>query len=108
MSRRVIIDPEADRDIEEEFNYLADRNMDAALRFLQATTDTFEKLAEMPGMGSLRQFKNPKLAGVRMWPIKGFENYLVFYLTTEESIKVVRVLHGARNIEKILNQSAGG
>ena len=101
MTRRVILDPEADRDIEEQFDYLAARRLDAALRFLQATSDTFEQLAEMPGMGAPRRFNNPKLAGVRMWPIRGFENYLSFYLTTEESIQVLRVLHGARNIERI-------
>src|SRR5438270_177599 len=105
MTRRVIIDPEADRDIEEQFDYLADRNIDAALRFLQATSDTFELLATMPGMGAPRRYNNPRLAGVRMAPIQGFKNYLAFYLTTEDSIQVLRVLHGARNIEEIFEQS---
>jgi toxin ParE1/3/4 len=107
MKRKVILDPEADRDIEDEFNYLADRSIDAALRFLKATEETFDDLAEMPGMGSPRRFKNSKLAGVRMWPIKDFPNYLAFYLTTDESIRVLRVLHGARNIERILDSDAG-
>jgi toxin ParE1/3/4 len=107
MKRQVILDPEADRDIEDEFHYLADRNIDAALRFLKATEDTFDDLAEMPGMGSARRFKNPKLVGVRMWPIKDFPSYLAFYHTTDESIRVLRVLHGARNIEKILDPNIG-
>ena len=58
----------------------------------------------MPGMGAPRQFNHPNLEGVRMWPINGLPNYLAFYLTTESSIQVLRVLHGARNIERIFEQ----
>lgn len=86
MTRRVIIDPEADRDIEEQFDYFADRSIDSSLRFLQAANDTFEQLAEMPGMGAPHRCNNPELDGVRVWPIRGFENYLAFYLAAEDSI----------------------
>jgi len=103
MKLKVILDPEADQDIEDEFNYLADHNTEAAFRFLKALDTTFEALAEMPRMGSPRQFKNPQLVGVRMWPIQGFPNLLVFYLTTAESVQMLRLLHGARNIEKIFS-----
>ena len=41
MNLKVILDPEADTDIEDEFNYLADRNIDIASRFLKAIDDTF-------------------------------------------------------------------
>ena len=95
--RTVVLDPEADRDISDEFNYLADRNLQAALRFLQAAEDTFSDLSEMPGTGSPREFKNHKLTGVRMFPTTGFPNYLIFYLTTNVSILILRVLHGAQH-----------
>lgn len=101
MKRTIILDPEADRDIEAIFDYLADRNIDAALRFLKATDDTFNSIAEISGIGSPRRFKNSKLVGVRMWPIEGFSSYLAFYLTSEETIRVLRVLHSARNIDAI-------
>ncbi len=39
-----------------------------------------------------------------MWPIRGFENYLVFYRPIEEGIEVTRVLHGARDIRGILEE----
>ena len=56
----------------------------------------------MPQIGARRELRNPRLEGLRMWPIRGFENYLVFYRPIEEGIEVTRVLHGARDIRVIL------
>jgi len=42
-----------------------------------------------------------RLKGLRRIPVKGFENYLVFYLPHQGGIDVIRVLHGARNIDNI-------
>jgi plasmid stabilization system protein ParE len=33
-----------------------------------------------------------------MFPIMKFENFLIFYQSTDEEILIVRVLHGARDI----------
>lgn len=71
------------------------------MRFFSAVDDAVKKLAEMPGMGRLREFKHPSFQTVRSWPIKGFENYLIFYQPTARGIEVMRVLHGARDIDAI-------
>ena len=42
------------------------------------------------------------LRGVRVWQVRGFENYLVFYQPTQRGIEVIRLLHAARDIEGIL------
>ena len=104
MTRRIDIDPVADSDMDAVFVYLAAQSLNAGPRFLRACRSTFERLADMPGIGALRQYRNPQLSGLRMLPIAGFENYLVFYLTTEESILIVRVLHGARDISRIFER----
>lgn len=106
MIRKVALEPEAEADIDSEFYFIAEDNLSAALRFLSAAEQTCEKIAEMPGSSSLRQFNNPVLAGLRMRPIDGFANYLAFYLTTENSILVLRELHGARDIVKIFDPNA--
>jgi toxin ParE1/3/4 len=36
-----------------------------------------------------------------MWPIGGFEKYLIFYLPLPDGIDVIRVVHGARDIERL-------
>ena len=53
-------------------------------------------------MGSLWNAKNPALAGLRVWSIRKFENYLIFYRPVPDGIEVVRVLHGSRDIDTIL------
>lgn len=103
MKVKVFLTPEADRDLEDEFNYLTERNIDAASRFLKAMEETLEILADAPEIGSPRQFKKPQLIGVRMWPIKSFPNYLIFYLQREEHLQVLRILHGAQDIERIFS-----
>jgi plasmid stabilization system protein ParE len=36
-------------------------------------------------------------------PVTKFKRYLLFYLTVDDRIEVVRVLHGAQDIRRILN-----
>jgi toxin ParE1/3/4 len=101
MNWRIVRRPEARRDIVETAIYLEERNPDAALRFLAAVEETLAAIAALPGMGALRPFRHPRLAGLRMLPVRGFGHHLIFYRQTEEGIEVVRVLHGARDIEAI-------
>lgn len=79
-------------------------NVDAANRFLNAVDETIERLAEMPGLGSSLETSNPKLEGLRFRLVKGFKKYLILYIPQVDSIDVVRVLHGARNIQKLLDE----
>lgn len=101
MSGRILIRPKAAVDVENCSFYLLERSLDAAIRFADAVSSAFEQLACMPGMGGLREFPNPEYANVRSWPITGFENYLIFYVPIPDGIEVIRVIHGARNIDFI-------
>src|SRR5713226_8246174 len=66
-----------------------------------------ERLLAMSGMGSLYESDEPELAGVRFFPVTRFRNYLVFYRPTTTGIEVLRVLHGARDIESLLSGEGG-
>lgn len=49
-----------------------------------------------------------RLEGLRRFPVTGaFSKYLIFYQITQTGIDVVRVLHGSREVEAILNQETG-
>ena len=104
MKRRIHRRPQAKLDLIAHALYIAEDNPDAAERFLDAAEASFEQLANMPKMGSPRQFKNPSLAGLRMWPVKGFRKHLIFYRLTAGGVEVIRMLHAARDIEKILEE----
>ena len=104
MTLRIFITPQANFDIDEKFNYIAQNNTDAALKFFDAARNTIAKLAKNPGLGSLYNINNPRLQGLRKWGIKGFEKYLIFYLASEELLTVVRIIHASRDIPTILGE----
>ncbi len=56
----------------------------------------------MPDAGLLQPIANPHLAGLRSWPVKGFDEFRIYYLARPELLTIVRVLHGRRDIATIL------
>lgn len=88
-----------DDDIYNLARYLLGHSEDAARRFVDAVQTTLKELAAMPGAGSLKSFPDPALAGVRSWRVRGFPNYLIYYLAVAEGIDVLAIMHGSRDIE---------
>lgn len=102
MTKRIVIKPKASFDIDDHYAYLELNNPDAALKFFDATRETFAQLARMPGIGSLSEVKNPRLPELRKWSVKGFRKYLIFYHEREEYIEIIRILYAGQDIDKIL------
>ena len=63
-----------------------------------------DKLCQMPEIGSPRFLKNPELAGLRMWPVSGFDKVLIYYIPREDLLDIIRILHSARDREEELNR----
>ncbi len=95
---------QAKRDLEEIFVFIGERDFDTGLDFLFAAEQTFELLAKMPLIGSPRRFRSSRLRNLRQFPVKSYEDYLIFYRPTEDGIEVLRVLHGRRDIEAIFDE----
>ncbi len=55
------------------------------------------KLADMPGMGHIR--KDLVDESLRFWSVY---SYLILYRPDSRPLQVIRVLHGARDVETIL------
>ena len=102
MKSRIIKRPKAQSDLVEHFTFIGEDNLDAAQRLLIAAEQAFGQLAEIPQRGRLGESQHAKLPGLRTLPIPGFRNYVVFYRPIETGIDVIRVLHGARDIDAIL------
>jgi plasmid stabilization system protein ParE len=60
-----IISPEAQQDLLDIWDYIAEDDIDAADRVHTAAFQSFDQLAAMPQMGPLCRFKNPLLEGMR-------------------------------------------
>ncbi|MSV35883.1 MAG: type II toxin-antitoxin system RelE/ParE family toxin [Bryobacterales bacterium] len=69
-----------------------------------AVAQTCAVLLEQPHAGVPYDSGIVGLAGLRRFPVHGFENYLVFYVPHSVGIDVVRVLHGARDIGNMIAQ----
>ncbi|MDY6785265.1 MAG: type II toxin-antitoxin system RelE/ParE family toxin [Cyanobacteriota bacterium] len=104
MSGEVNKRPQVIRDLIELATYIAEDDLEASERFLTVAEQTFKQLGNLPRMGKLSQFSNPKLVDVRQQPIKGFRKYLVFYRPTDLGVEILRVIHGARDLEAILDE----
>jgi plasmid stabilization system protein ParE len=83
--------------------YLVEKDVAlVAQRFLDAVESTIESLCRMPEMGAPKFFDNPKLAGLRSWPVSGFSAIRIHYLYARDELRIVRVLHGKRDIGPLL------
>ena len=95
----------ARRDIEEIADrYTLEASEDVALRFTDALERAAERLSERPLIGSARYAEAAAEAGLRHKRIAGFP-YLIFYLTDEHRLEIVRILHVRRDIPGILTIS---
>jgi toxin ParE1/3/4 len=92
-----ILTEQAAADIDEIWEYIAESNIDAADRSIERLLEAMQKLADRPGMGRTRS----ELADSRhrFW----VENpYLIVYRVDTDPLQIIRVLHGARNLENLL------
>jgi toxin ParE1/3/4 len=105
--RRIIKHERALRDLEHRSEYIRQHNPRAALRFLDAAEATMRQLAALPGSGARYDPDHPALAELRFFPITRFKNDLVFYRPLPDGIEVLRVLHGAQDIHRILAEEFG-
>jgi plasmid stabilization system protein ParE len=47
---------------------------------------------------------NPSLQDLRSWPVAGFEAIRVYYIPDQDCIRVMRILHGKRDVMRILKR----
>jgi len=102
---RIIRRAAALRDLTHHFAYLAEQAGPAtADRFLQAAERTFADLAAMPSLGTPDKVRQGRFAGVRLWRVRGFGNYLIFYLPLADGVQIERVIHAAQDYQRIFGR----
>ena len=101
---RPAILPAAKDDILRQFRYyLVDQDKpQVANRFLDAVRKTVDLIVRTPQGGAPKRLSRNALRGLRSRPLKGFEDVRVYYLAGEDQVRVVRVLHGKRDVYNLL------
>ncbi len=90
---RVTRRPQAETDILEIWDYIAEDSMVEADRWVDRLDERFALWSTQPMMGRSRDELAP---GVRSL---AFGRYVVFFEPLQDGIDVVRVLHGTRDID---------
>ncbi|HEY6345254.1 MAG TPA: type II toxin-antitoxin system RelE/ParE family toxin [Bryobacteraceae bacterium] len=104
MPLEIAIRTTARREIKAHGVYLEEHaGPDVTERFLTAVQQSFETLARVPRAGVVCGFRKPALRRVRRWPVKGFENWLIFYIPKRNGVEIVHIIHGARDILGLLD-----
>ena len=88
----------AQAELEEILGYIAEDNPQAAEALLERMNATFRRLAERPLSGRAREEFGRSL---RSAPVG---DYLIFYRPMEDGVQILHVVHGARNLRKILGE----
>lgn len=100
MSRRYVVRPAADRDIDEISGYLEENaGIDISLQFISEVYAAFALLATQPEMGwrLKSRFANHE---VRVFRVSSrFSDYLILYHLCFGRLEIVRVVHGSRDLE---------
>ncbi len=90
--------PEVDDDLIAARDFIAADNPTAALDFLDAAFEAFDRLAQFPQMGPQAHFKHPALKRVRFYILPPpFNRWLIFYRPNASGIEIRRVLYGNVN-----------
>ncbi len=95
--------PDAIDDLEAIWSFIFKDNPEAADAVEEEIRSTCAMLAKEPLMGRVR----PEVTTlpVRFWTVPRYPNYIVVYKPDSRPLEIVRVLHGMRDIRRILGRS---
>jgi toxin ParE1/3/4 len=98
--RRLIFSDAAIADIMEQADWYAARSgRGVARRWENAVASAISFIIRRPAAGSSCTFSAPELKGVRRMSISRFPRHLLFYRFDEDEVFILRVVHGARDLE---------
>ena len=98
--KRYVLTPSAKRDVNDIWDYIANDNIEAADRVLDALESAMVKLAKNPNIGHWREELSDKRH--RFFLVY---SYLIVYRREAKPLQTVRVLHAARDVQSVLGLS---
>lgn len=94
-----VLSVDADFDLDDIWEYIADDSIDAADRWIGKLFDAFEAIGRTPGMGHRRE--DLTSFPVLFWPVGA---YLIIYRSERYPIEIVAVTQGSRDIPAFLRR----
>jgi toxin ParE1/3/4 len=103
MKYRLRRAPAARSDVLEVFLHIGADNPDAAERVFTAIEQSERALAANPGIGRRWEPSDPRMEGLRVYPVSPYRNYLILYRVVSREVHIYRVVHGSRAPQKIVD-----
>ncbi|HTZ94766.1 MAG TPA: type II toxin-antitoxin system RelE/ParE family toxin [Terriglobales bacterium] len=100
---RLVLSDAAVADILEQADWYAARSGEIlGKRWEMAVATAILRVVNRPDAGPLCAFEASELSDVRRAAVPRFPKHLVFYRFDDREIFILRVIHGARDLERLL------
>jgi toxin ParE1/3/4 len=96
--RIIRVSNQAKDDLIAIWSYIASDNPRAADRMVDVITASYLQLTDSPGVGRDRHELRSGMYSLAV------RSYVIFYRFTQSEVRVVRVLHGARNLRAVFRK----
>jgi plasmid stabilization system protein ParE len=96
---RYFVSRDADVDLDAIWAFIARDNFETAERVDREFSKVFESLARMPEQGYRRRDLSKRL--MRFFPLY---SYLIIYQPVDAAIQILAVIHGNRNLKRLLKE----
>lgn len=93
--RSHIITVPASLDVVEIVEYLSDRSIESGEAFIREFTEKCRYLTSFPFMGKSHSELQTGLRSIQLKP------YVIFYIVTNETVGIIRVLRGDRDLKAL-------
>jgi toxin ParE1/3/4 len=89
--------PKADQDLEQIVRFIAKDNLRAAFHWIEEIEALFQVLATQPEIGE--RWQSRRLGELRR---HAFGRYVVYFQPIDGGVEIIRVVHGAREVKRLL------
>jgi toxin ParE1/3/4 len=96
--RSHIITTPATLDVVEIVDFLSDRDVESGENFIREFAEKCRYLTNFPLIGKSYSELQVGLRGIQLKP------YIIFYITTDEVVEIIRVIRGDRDLKALFNQ----
>jgi plasmid stabilization system protein ParE len=94
-----VLTPTARRDLKSIWQYIAKDSLRYANLVEDAILETCRSATKVPALGHRRaEIEDPR---VLFLAVSGYERYSIAYLANSEPLRVLRVVHGARDVPRL-------
>jgi plasmid stabilization system protein ParE len=106
MSRQLTLDPDAERDLNDLFDYLAPRNPTAAARYIRALRERCAFYAESPFVLGQEEPGVAQRLGLPRERVRSFlyRNHRCFFVVTDEELRVLGFIDMRQDVDTVLEE----